>query len=101
MALPHHQQALGKWIFRYRGLTAAEVADKIGIKYSRLSNIIKGHTYPTPEEIDALEALIGMPAEVLFDPEMLAYRESWPPPRGAALWHAEIERLRAEIEGGE
>ncbi|WP_411721025.1 helix-turn-helix domain-containing protein [Mycetocola sp.] len=98
MALPHRKQMLARFI-PYHNLTRAKVAEILGIDHSRISNIIQGHAYPSPDEIDALEKLFGgMPASNFLDDEMLEYRFNWPPPRGynlgKALGKAEAERSR-------
>ena len=66
--------------------------------------MINGDTYPAPDELDKIERLFGgMPAEVLFDPELLEYRNNWPPPRGFIKKNtdAEDQILRRRANGGE
>jgi transcriptional regulator with XRE-family HTH domain len=99
VALPHRRQRNFARFIPYHELTRHQVATRLGISKIRLNNIINGDTYPTPEELDNIEQLFGgMPAQVLFDPEMLEYRHDWPPPSGfkqkRAALEAEIDRLR-------
>lgn len=97
MALPHRRQRNFARFIPYHELTREQVAAAIGVNKVRLNNIINGDTFPTPDELDKIEQLFGgMPAEVLFDEEMLEYRHNWPPPRGFQARMAELERLRRE-----
>jgi transcriptional regulator with XRE-family HTH domain len=85
VALPKRRQQLAKFIYN-EDLTRTEVAAAIGVKRNRLANLIKGRTYPTPDECRALSRLFNnMPYQALFDAEMLEYFDSWPPPRGVAM----------------
>jgi transcriptional regulator with XRE-family HTH domain len=85
VGLPHKQQNLARQI-RYHGLSAATVAEAIGITAAEVHNICKGKRYPSPREIIALEKVISLPIEVLLDEDMLKYRQadSWPP-KGAGF----------------
>jgi transcriptional regulator with XRE-family HTH domain len=99
VALPHRRQQLAKFI-NWHDLTQAKVGEILGVNAVRVANISQGHAYPSPEEITALETLFGLPIETMFEPDMLTYRESWPPPSGFAVRLAEVERrVRAEVEG--
>lgn len=93
--LPQTRQPLLKFI-QYHGYTRQQVADAcIGGDYARLSNLAAGKLYPSPGEIEALEALFKLPVNVLLEPCMLVYRKGpWPVPRGTAQWKHEAE-LRA------
>jgi hypothetical protein len=95
MALPHERQMIARHI-KYRDLTHALVADATEISRVRFGNLVKGNVYPSPDELARIERYFSLPAEVLFDARMLAYRVNWPPPSGAAALKAENERLRAE-----
>lgn len=65
-------QMLGKHL-KVRKLTYAEVAEAIGCKRTRISSLIQGLTYPTADEIHALEELIGLPIETMFDENILKF----------------------------
>lgn len=82
MALPHRRQQLAIFIKAW-DLTVKKVAAQIDTDPIRLGNIVKGHAYPSPDEIEALSKVFdGLPIETMLDPEMLEYRHDWPPPRG-------------------
>lgn len=100
MALPHRRQQLAKFI-AFHDLTYPQVAAALGTNTIRVANLTKGHTYPSPEEIEALQRLFGLPPEVLFDAEMLEFRDGpWPVPEGTALFQFRAE-MRARRESGE
>lgn len=80
-------------------MTANSVAKVLETDPSRIYNLCRGGTFPKPHELDALENLFGLPAEVLFEPAMLEYRNNWPPPRGAYALRRELDRLRAQLSG--
>lgn len=63
---------LGKHL-KVRKLTYAQVAEALGCKRSRVSSLIQALTYPTADEIHALEQLIGLPIETMFDENMLKF----------------------------
>ncbi len=87
VVLPHQRQPLAKFI-NYHDLTHEQVADALGCDRIRLRNLIAGHVYVSPDEIAKLEALFGLPIEVMFEPASLIWRDVWPPLRGApALRH--------------
>ncbi len=65
-------QMLGKHL-KVRKLTYAQVAEALGCKRSRVSSLIQALTYPTADEIHALEQLIGLPIETMFDENMLKF----------------------------
>jgi transcriptional regulator with XRE-family HTH domain len=97
VVLPRKRQSNFARFIPYHELTRKQVAEAIGVNMARLGNIINGDTYPTPDELDKIEKLFGgMPAQVLFDKEMLEFRENWPPPKGIQVKLAELERLRRE-----
>lgn len=103
MALPHRRQQLAKFI-PFHDLTPTLVAKALGTDSTRIKNLCRGGAYPSPDEIVALEKLFGLPVEVLFEPEMLAYRNGpWPAPRGGAALRADLDRLHAQVtaEAGE
>ncbi|WP_431221000.1 helix-turn-helix domain-containing protein [Leifsonia xyli] len=76
-------------------VTAQQAAEAMGISLGRVQSIIKGVTYPSPDELRMFSGLCNdMPYQVMFEPEMLAYVDNWPPPRGGAAQAAEIKRLR-------
>ncbi|WP_061681848.1 helix-turn-helix domain-containing protein [Microbacterium laevaniformans] len=77
-------------------MTAQKVADAIGCNKFRVKNMCQGMTYPSPDEIRALERLFGMPVDVMLEPALLIYRDGkvWPPHIGPASIHYEYE-LRA------
>ena len=95
MALPHRRQQLAKFI-QFHDLTHEKVAKALGTNVVRVSNLTKGHVHPSPEEIDSLERLFGMPVEVLLEEALLEFRDNWPPPRGIAAYLAKVERHDAE-----
>jgi transcriptional regulator with XRE-family HTH domain len=80
LALPHRRQQLAKFI-PFHELTYAQVAAALGTGIASVHSLAHGRRYPTPDEIRKLEALFGLPVEVLFDPAMLTYRDvaQWPP----------------------
>jgi transcriptional regulator with XRE-family HTH domain len=78
VALPHSRQPLVRHI-KVHDLTYKKVAQALGTNAVRINNLAHGKTYPSPREIDALERLFGLPAEVLLDESLLEYRHSWPP----------------------
>ena len=94
MALPRRRQQLAKFI-PFHDLTLAIVAETLGADRARVHNLCWGNAYPSPSEIAALERLFGLPVEVLFEPAMLVYRGTWPPPKGAAA--AQSSAARAAI----
>ena len=104
MALPHRRQQLARFIL-FHELTGEKVAFALGCSVTRVRNLSQGHVYASPDEIAALERLFGLPVEVLLEPDLLIYRENWPPPRGFNLGKAlaeakaetEIERLRKKV----
>ena len=94
VALPHKRQKVAGFLSLNR-VTAQQAADAMGVPVSRVRAIIKGLTYPSPDELRMFSGLCNdMPYQVMFDKEMLAYVDNWPPPRGGALQAAEIKRLR-------
>jgi len=97
VALPRRKQTLAKFI-PFHDLTRETVAKALGTNRARVNNICKGITFPSPDEIAALERLFGVPIEVLLDPAMLEYRDpaKWPPLRGFQQMQVEYRRLRAE-----
>lgn len=96
MALPHRRQRLGRFI-KYHELTYAAVAEKLGTTPLRVTHLVGGHVYPTPQECDALEALFfPLKAHNFFEECVLEYRHNWPPLRGLAAVKARLERARTE-----
>lgn len=82
MALPHRRQQLAKFI-KVHDLTYKKVAEALQTDAVRINNMVQGKLYPTPAECDALEALFGLPAELMLEPSMLAWRHNWPPRYGS------------------
>lgn len=91
MALPHRRQQLAKFIpfhdWTTRTLTA-EMNRRLPEGHERLTEgnlilIAHGRRYPSPDEIDSLEAVFSTPIEVLLDASMLRFRDraKWPPYR--------------------
>jgi hypothetical protein len=78
---------------KIRDLTWKQVASALDIDAIRFGNLLRGITYPTPNELERVEAYFSLPAEVLFDPGMLQWRENWPPIYGA---QAQMDRDRHE-----
>ena len=78
MALPRRRQPLAKFI-KIHDLTYLKVANALGTNRARVANMVQGMLYPSPHECDVLESLFGLPAQVLFEPPMLAWRYDWPP----------------------
>jgi transcriptional regulator with XRE-family HTH domain len=68
---------------KIRDTSYNEVADAIGMGRVRFSNLARANVYPTPDELAALEAFFSLPAEVLFEPELLRFRNEWPSSRRA------------------
>jgi hypothetical protein len=91
VALPHRRQQLAKFI-QFHELTHQKVATALGTNAVRVANLTQGHVYPSPDEIEVLQRLFGMPIETLLEEALLVYRNDWPPPRGAALYLAEARR---------
>ena len=58
---------------KVRDLSHSEVAAALGCKYTRVNSLVMGLTYPTADEIHALEQLIGLPIETMFDDNILKY----------------------------
>jgi transcriptional regulator with XRE-family HTH domain len=85
MALPYRRQDLAKFI-RFHDITDEQVADRLGIEPGEVKNLKFGARYPNPDELRVLFDLFGMPVEVLFETELLRYREAteWPP-RGSGF----------------
>lgn len=82
MALPHTRQAVARFL-KLNDVTQQQVADAMRTDVIHVRNIIKGHTYPSLDELQMFSKICnGMPYQVMFDPEMLAYVDNWPPPRG-------------------
>ena len=72
MGLPFRRQPLGNHI-RVREFTHKQVARALGSHVTRVNVLVSGRSYPTAAEIDALERLIDLPIQTMFDPEMLKY----------------------------
>lgn len=73
MGLPFRRQPLGDFI-QVHELTHRQVARAIGASDpARVNNLIAGRSYPTAAEIEALERLMKLPIQVMFDPEVLKY----------------------------
>ncbi len=72
MGLPFRRQPLGNHI-SVRELTHKQVARALGSPVPRVNVLISGRSYPTAKEIEALEELIDLPIQTMFDPEMLKY----------------------------
>ncbi len=96
MGLPRTPQPLIKWI-KFHDLSRRQVADACtGGSTIRLNNICNGMAFPSPDEIDAFEALFKHPITVLLDPCLSVYRDGpWPVPRGTALFMHE-QKLREQ-----
>lgn len=72
MGLPARRQPLGN-IIQAHDLTVRKTARVLGCNEVRLYNMIAGKLRPTAAEIDALEELIGLPVQTMFDSEVLKY----------------------------
>ncbi|WP_370454536.1 helix-turn-helix domain-containing protein [Salinibacterium sp. dk5596] len=72
LSLPRRRQPVGDFI-QDRRFTHEEVARALGCKVPRVNTIISGAVYPTAAEIEALERLIGLPIQVMFEDEVLKY----------------------------
>lgn len=72
MGLPFRRQPLGNHIGA-RELTHKQVARALGCSVPRVNVLISGRSYPTAHEIDALESLIGLPVQTMFEPALLKY----------------------------
>ncbi|HEU5223575.1 MAG TPA: hypothetical protein VFU07_07825 [Candidatus Lumbricidophila sp.] len=82
LVLPHRRQPIARFLKVY-DLTYPRAAQALGIDLARFTNLVQGHSYPSPDEIAAITALFnGMPVEALFDASALTYRDDWPPRRG-------------------
>ncbi|MGZ0068090.1 helix-turn-helix transcriptional regulator [Microbacterium arborescens] len=92
MALPHRRQQLAKFI-PFHDLSQSDVAKALGTDTTRVKNLCRGGAYPSPGDIAVLERLFGLPIEVLFEEDMLTYRDGpWPAPRGGAALKLELAR---------
>lgn len=80
--LPRRRQQLARLI-KSRDLTRVAVAHMLGMPINRLNNLCNGSVFPHPDELKAFESFFGLPAQTMFEPDMLAYRDAWPPKRGA------------------
>ncbi len=72
MGLPFRRQPLGNHIGA-REFTHKQVARALGCSVPRINVLISGRSYPTAAEIDALEGLIGLPVQTMFEPALLKY----------------------------
>lgn len=82
MPLPHRRQRVARFI-RSHDLTYEAVANAVGIGQVRFANLVNGHTYPSPRELDAISKFFfDMPPQALFEEAMLEHQHSWPPKPG-------------------
>lgn len=72
MGLPFRRQPLGNLIQSHE-LTFKQVARTLRCNFGRINNMVSGRVYPTAAEIEALERLIGLPVQTMFDDEVLKY----------------------------
>ncbi|MWB98309.1 helix-turn-helix domain-containing protein [Agromyces seonyuensis] len=87
--LTFNDQPLKRFV-QHRGWTyaafARELADRTGepLSSNEAMLICRGRRHPSPKQIDAILDLLGgsLPVEVVFEPELLEFRHSWPPKRG-------------------
>lgn len=89
MGLPFRRQPLGN-IIQAHELTVRKTARALGCNETRVNNMIAGRLYPTAAEIDALEELIGLPVQTLFEPALLKFY---------SVEGSRFSRARREIEG--
>lgn len=68
-------------------ITQTELAQKLGVSYPRLNEIIKGRRSVTPDTALRLSRVLGMPAEF-----WLGLQQDWD------LWHAMNSPNAVEIE---
>ncbi len=78
------------------GLTQTELANRLGVSFPRLNEIVKGRRSMTPDTALRLARVLGMPAEF-----WLGLQQDWD------LWQAmngpkaaEISRLKPLVRGG-
>jgi len=96
--LPHRRQQLAKFI-PFHDLSLSVVAKALYTDATRIKNLCRGGAYPSPDEIVALERLFGLPIEILFEDDMLTYRDGpWPAPRGGAALKLELARARESAD---
>ena len=72
MGLPFSRQRLGDFI-KDREFTHRQVARALDCKAPRINSLIMGRVYPTSAEIEALERLVELPIQTMFDSEVLKY----------------------------
>lgn len=89
MGLPFRRQPLGNLIKAHE-LTHKQVARAIGGHINRVNVLVSGRSYPTAAEIDALETLIALPIQTMFEPDLLKYFN---------VEGSRFSRARREIEG--
>lgn len=57
---------------RRRGLSQVQLAERVGLSRSRMSQLESGQIVPAFEEIEALARELGTIPGVLFDPRLVA-----------------------------
>ncbi|PVE67915.1 helix-turn-helix domain-containing protein [Microbacterium testaceum] len=99
MALPKTRQMVTE-IALDRGLTRAQIAAATGIAVSAYSNHAKGRRHVSPDEAKAYEAFFGLPIQTLFDDDVLAYVNDWPPRRGMGSRKHDVARAHSRLVKG-
>lgn len=83
MALPHRRQKVARFL-KLNDVSQQKAAEAMGSSVTHVRNVIKGHTYPTPDELRMFSKLCNdMPYQVMFDEEMYSYVDAGqdsPPP---------------------
>lgn len=72
MGLPFRRQNLGNLLSAHE-IPHRQVARALRCKPARVNNLVGGCVYPTAAEIEALERLIGLPVQTMFEPDVLKY----------------------------
>jgi len=72
MGLPFRRQPLGD-LLQAHEVTYRQAARALKCNEGRINNMVAGRVYPTAVEIDALEELIGLPIQTMFDNEVLKF----------------------------
>ncbi len=94
MGLPFQRQPIGN-ILQAHELSHKQVARAIDAKtIGRVNNLIMGRVYPTAVEIDALEKLVGLPIQTMFEPEVLKYFN----PNGSRFSRARRAEHQSEVD---
>ena len=79
MALTRRRQPAKRFLVVHE-ISQREAAEFIGCRINHLRNALNGRSHPNESVRERLPILVGMPLEVLFDPEVL--EDDYTGPRG-------------------